>query len=116
MNKRLEKAIKEFKFADYDFLAKSDEKTVEKAKKVLGYNMPSQLEEWLRVYNGGAIAGIVIGTLLLAGIGGFAIFWFAVKKKTFADLGAALKKGFTAIGNFFKSLGEKIKAKFNKKK
>ena len=66
--------------------------------------------------SGGAIAGIVIGTVLLAGIGGFAIFWFAVKKKTFADLGVALKKGFTAIGNFFKSLGEKIKALFTKKK
>ena len=61
-------------------------------------------------------AGIVIGTLLLAGIGGFAIFWFAVKKKTFADLGVALKKGFTAIGNFFKNLGAKIKALFTKKK
>ena len=66
--------------------------------------------------SGGQIAGIVIGTLLFAGIGGFAIFWFAVKKKTFADLGIALKKGFTAIGNFFKNLGAKIKALFTKKK
>ncbi|MDY4655866.1 MAG: InlB B-repeat-containing protein [Eubacteriales bacterium] len=66
--------------------------------------------------SGGAIAGIVIGTLLLAEIGGFAIFWFAVKKKTFADLGAILKKGFTAIGNFFKNLGAKIKELFTKKK
>lgn len=66
--------------------------------------------------SGGQIAGIVIGTLLFAGIGGFAIFWFAVKKKTFADLGVALKKGFTAIGNFFKNLGAKIKALFTKKK
>ena len=66
--------------------------------------------------SGGAIAGIVIGSVLLAGIGGFAIFWFAVKKKTFADLGAILKKGFTAIGNFFKTLGAKIKALFTKKK
>lgn len=66
--------------------------------------------------SGGAIAGIVIGSVLLAGIGGFAIFWFAVKKKTFADLGVALKKGFTAIGNFFKNLGAKIKALFTKKK
>ena len=77
--------------------------------------------------SGGQIAGIVIGTLLLVGIGGFAIFWFAVKKKTFADLGIALKKGFTAIGNgiktacraignFFKNLGAKIKALFTKKK
>lgn len=66
--------------------------------------------------SGGAIAGIVIGTLLFAGIGVFAIFWFAVKKKTFADLGVALKKGFTAMGNFFKTLGAKIKALFTKKK
>ena len=66
--------------------------------------------------SGGQIAGIVIGSVLLAGIGGFAIFWFAVKKKTFADLGVALKKGFTVIGNFFKNLGAKIKALFTKKK
>ena len=60
-------------------------------------------------------------------IGGFAIFRFAVEKKTFTDLGVALKKGFTAmgngiktacraIGNFFKTLGAKIKALFTKKK
>lgn len=66
--------------------------------------------------SGGAIAGIVIGSVAVAGIGGFAIFWFAVKKKTFADLGVALKKGFTAIGNFFKNLGAKIKSLFTKKK
>ena len=66
--------------------------------------------------SGGQIAGIVIGSVAVAGIGGFAIFWFAVKKKTFADLGALLKKGFTAIGNFFKNLGAKIKALFTKKK
>ena len=45
--------------------------------------------------SGGAIAGIVIGSVLLAGIGAFAIFWFAVKKKTFADLIAAIKALFT---------------------
>lgn len=66
--------------------------------------------------SGGQIAGIVIGSVAVAGIGGFAIFWFAVKKKSFADLGALLKKGFTAIGNFFKNLGAKIKALFTKKK
>lgn len=52
--------------------------------------------------SGGQIAGIVIGTLLLAGIGGFAIFWFAVKKKTFADIGIAFKKFFEKIKNLFK--------------
>ena len=65
--------------------------------------------------SGGAIVGIVIGSVLLAGIGGFAIYWFAISKKTFSDLGVALKKGFTAIGNFFKNLGAKIKALFTKK-
>ncbi len=44
--------------------------------------------------SGGQIAGIVIGSVLLAGIGGFAIFWFAVKKKRFADLIAAIKALF----------------------
>ena len=66
--------------------------------------------------SGGQIAGIVIGSVAVAGIGGFAVLWFAVKKKTFADLGVALKKGFTAMGNFFKTLGAKIKALFAKKK
>ena len=45
--------------------------------------------------SGGQIAGIVIGSVLLAGIGGFAVLWFAVKKKTFADLIAAIKALFT---------------------
>ena len=42
----------------------------------------------------GAIAGIVIGSTAVALFGGFAIFWFAVKKKTFADLAAAIKGFF----------------------
>ena len=58
MDKRLEKAIKKLKLANYDFLVKSDDKTVEKAKKVLG-NLPAQLEEWLSIYNGGAIGTAV---------------------------------------------------------
>ena len=55
--------------------------------------------------SGGQIAGIVIGTLLFAGIGGFAIFWFAVKKKNFKDLGEA-----------FKRMGEAMKNKCKKNK
>ena len=43
----------------------------------------------------GQIASIVIGTLLLAGIGGFGILWFAVKNKSFTDLIAAIKAIFT---------------------
>ena len=45
--------------------------------------------------SGGQIAGIVIGSVAVAGVGGFAIFWFAVKKKSFADLIAAIKALFT---------------------
>ena len=41
--------------------------------------------------SGGAIAGIVTGSVAVAGLGGFSIFWFAVKKKSFADLIAAIK-------------------------
>ena len=45
--------------------------------------------------SGGAIAGIVIGSAAVAGLGGFAIFWFVIKKKSFADLIAAIKGIFT---------------------
>lgn len=41
---------------------------------------------------GGAIAGIVIASILVAGIAGFALVWFVVKKKTWADFLALFKK------------------------
>lgn len=41
--------------------------------------------------SGGAIAGIVVGSVAVAGIGGFAIFWFVIKKKSLAELIAAIK-------------------------
>ena len=40
----------------------------------------------------GAIIGIVVGSVAVVGIGGFAIFWFVIKKKNFADLIAVFKK------------------------
>ena len=40
----------------------------------------------------GAIIGIVIGSVAVAGVGGFALVWFAIKKKSFADLIAVFKK------------------------
>ena len=40
----------------------------------------------------GAVVGISIGAVLLLAIGGFAIVWFVVLKKTFADLKAVFKK------------------------
>lgn len=42
--------------------------------------------------SGGAIAGIIIASILVAGLGGFSIFWFVIKKKSFADLIAVFKK------------------------
>lgn len=44
--------------------------------------------------SGGQIAGIVIGSIAGVGIVGFAIFWFVVKKKTFAELTSAIKALF----------------------
>ena len=43
---------------------------------------------------GGAIAGIVIGSVLVVSLGGFAIFWFAIRKKSFAELMEAIKSIF----------------------
>ena len=40
----------------------------------------------------GAIVGIVLGSLFVLGLGGFAIFWFVIKKKSFKDLIAVFKK------------------------
>lgn len=44
--------------------------------------------------SGGQIAGIVIGSVAGVGIIGFAIFWFVVKKKSFAELISAIKALF----------------------
>lgn len=41
---------------------------------------------------GGAIAGIVIASILVAGTAGFALVWFVIKKKTWADFVALFKK------------------------
>lgn len=41
--------------------------------------------------SGGAIVGITIGSVAVAEIGYFSIFWFVIKKKKFADLVAATK-------------------------
>lgn len=42
--------------------------------------------------SGGAIAGIAVGSIAVAGVGGFSVFWFVIKKKKFADLIAIFKK------------------------
>lgn len=40
----------------------------------------------------GAIVGIAIGAVAAAGLGGFALLWFVIKKKTWSDLAGAFKK------------------------
>ena len=42
--------------------------------------------------SGGAIAGIAVGSVAVAGLGGFSLLWFVIKKKSFADLIALFKK------------------------
>lgn len=44
--------------------------------------------------SGGQIAGIAVGSAAVAGLGGFSVFWFVIKKKSFADLIAAIKGVF----------------------
>ena len=53
--------------------------------------IPAAPETEKKGLSGGAIAGIAIGSAAVAGAGGFAVVWFAVKKKTFAELTAAIK-------------------------
>ena len=52
-------------------------------------NPPSDDEGGL---GAGAIIGIVCSSVAVVGIGGFALFWFVIKKKSFADLIAVFKK------------------------
>lgn len=42
--------------------------------------------------SGGAIAGIVVGSVVVVGLCGFSVVWFVIKKKSFADLVAIFKK------------------------
>ena len=52
-------------------------------------NVPDEPTPGLPV---GAVIGIVIGSVAVVGIGGFALVWFVIKKKSFADLIAVFKK------------------------
>ena len=42
--------------------------------------------------SGGAIAGIAVGGVAVAGVGSFSVIWFVIKKKSFAELLALIKK------------------------
>ena len=55
-------------------------------------NTPDDPNEDKDGLGAGAIVGIVIGSVAVAGVGGFALFWFVIKKKTWADFLAVFKK------------------------
>ena len=55
-------------------------------------NTPDDPNEDKDGLGAGAIVGIVIGSVAVAGVGGFALFWFVIKKKTWAEFLAIFKK------------------------
>ncbi len=59
--------------------------TYEKGVCACGYEKPG--------LSGGAIAGIAVGSTAVAGVGGFSLFWFVIKKKRWADLVNVLQRG-----------------------
>ena len=52
--------------------------------------------------SGGAIAGIIVGSVLVLGIGGFSLYWFVLAGKSMKDLGSLFSKGINGIKNIFK--------------
>lgn len=54
--------------------------------------------------SGGAIAGIVVGSTIVAGTGGFSLFWFVIKKKSWAELLTFFKKSWAELLAFFKKI------------
>ena len=66
-------------------------------------------EESKEGLSGGAIAGIVIGSTVVVGAGGFSIFWFVVQKKSAAELVTATKAVATKAGALCKQAGGKVK-------
>lgn len=58
----------------------------------LGGEQPGDEQPEKTGLSGGAIAGIAVGSVAVAGVGGFSVFWFVIKKKKFADLIAIFKK------------------------
>ena len=75
---------------------------------------PEEPEEPKKGLSGGAIAGIVVASVAVAGIGGFAVWWFVVQKNTVAQLGTACTNLGSKIGKTVKDIFEKIKNIFKK--
>ena len=58
----------------------------------LGGEQPGGEQSEKTGLSGGAVAGIVIGSVAVAGVGGFSVFWLVIKKKKLTDLIAIFKK------------------------
>ena len=80
-----------------------------------GTTTPSTEDE-KKPLGAGAVVGIVAGSVVVAGTGAFAIYWFAIQKSSFAALGTAIKGAAKGAGAAFKKLGEKIANLFKKNK
>ena len=65
-----------------------EERTPEKHVDVDKNNVCDECEANLEVEGlpVGAIVGIIVGSVVVIGVGGFAIFWFVIKKKKWSDL------------------------------
>lgn len=85
------KAHKDCKICHKHFDADGNEITdLTIAKLTIGEGEPGE-ESANNGLSDGAIAGITLSSVAVAEIGGFSIFWFAIRKKSFSDLIAAIK-------------------------
>ena len=85
------KAHKDCKICHKHFDADGNEITdLTIAKLTIGEGEPGE-ESANNGLSDGAIAGITLSSVAVAEIGGFSIFWFAIRKKSLSDLIAAIK-------------------------
>lgn len=85
------KAHKDCKICHKHFDADGNEITdLTIAKLTIGEGEPGE-ESANNGLSDGAIAGITLSSVAVAEIGGFSILWFAIRKKSFSDLIAAIK-------------------------
>ena len=63
----------------------------------------------------GAIVAIVLGSTVVAGAGGFALWWFVISKRTLVQLGEGCRSVAGKVGGACKSAAQKVKSIFTKK-
>ena len=66
-------------------------------------NTPEKPEKDKGGLGAGAIIAIVLGAIVLLSVGGYALLWFVIRKRSFADLVAIFKeKKFSELIAVFK--------------